>query len=199
MTFPRMVLAGRLLLGLFYLISGLNWFFGYMPILPSMHSPPDLDIKHQVMAEMIKTGWMFQFAKVSEVIVGLALLANRAVPFTLAFTVPVAFIIFMLDAMILGDFWGWITGSVSTQNLLASIFDMVIGGLCVLLLHVWLMLCHFDSYKPMFVWKADPSIDLAQNSPESRDVARKLLLGIGAVALALQAWNFYLFVGLIQW
>src|SRR5688572_30403422 len=106
MTFERMVLVARLLLGVLYIISGLAWFFGFMPI-PSINMPPDFPIKHQVVREMIETGWMFQFAKVMELAVGIALLGNRFVPAMLALSAPVAFITFMLDAMILDDIIAW--------------------------------------------------------------------------------------------
>jgi hypothetical protein len=151
---------------------------------------------------MIKTGWMFQFAKVSEIAAGLALLGNRFIPATLALTAPVAFITFMLDAMILDDVWGWFSGAVTASQLGARIYDMVVGGLCVLLLHVWLMLCYFDFYRPMLVWKASPSATRptagapADSGPRFV-LPRKGLVVLGWVALALQAWNFYLFVGLI--
>jgi hypothetical protein len=195
-----MVLAGRWLLGGFYLISGLNWFFGFLP-LPSIHSPPDLRIKHQIVVEMINTGWMFQFAKITELGVGLSLLSNRWVPAMLAFSAPVAFITFMLDALILDDVAGWLTGSVTTAQLLPRIYDMVVGGLCVLLLHVWLMLCYFDAYRPMLVWKMAPRVPATSPQPDdaaARDgLVRKAFFTLGWIALALQAWNFYLFVKLI--
>jgi hypothetical protein len=199
MSLDSMVLAGRLLLGSFYLISGLNWFFGYLP-LPSMHMPLDTQLKHQIIMEMIKTGWMFQFAKTAEIAAGLALLTNRFVPGMLALSAPVAFITFMLDAMILDDVLGWFAGSLSTAQLSASLYDMVVGGLCVLLLHVWLMLCYFDAYRPMLVWKTAPrhvESGTKREAAPRRDVLRTAFFALGILALALQAWNFYLFVGLI--
>jgi hypothetical protein len=195
-----MVLAVRFLLGTFYLLSGLNWFFGFMP-LPSMDMPPDLRIKHQVIREMIETGWMFQSAKVIEVAAGLALLSNRFVPAMLAVSAPVAFITFMLDAMILDDVIAWFSGAATTQQLGAKVYDMVIGGLCVLVAHVWLMLCYFEHYRPMLVWNTKPqALELVSGEPrvESRDnVLRKAFFVLGGIALVLLAWNFYLFVGLI--
>lgn len=196
MSFNAMVLAARVLLGAFYLVSGLNWFFGFMP-LPSMNMPPDLPIKHDIVREMIETGWMFQMAKIAEVAAGAALLTNRFVPGMLAFAAPVAFITFMLDAMILDDVLGWVTGSVATAQLLPALYDMVVGGLCVLLLHIWLMLCYFDAYRPMLVWKSAPREPGADASVARRGALYKSFLILGVVALALQAWNVYLFVSLI--
>ena len=201
-----MVFVARMLLGIFYLISGLNWFFGFMP-LPSIYTPPNTPMKHAVVSEMIKTGWMFQFAKVTELCVGISLVTNRAVPALLALAAPVAFITFMLDALILDDVWRWITGVESTPAVMAAIYDMVIGGLCVFLLHIWLMLCYFDYYRPMLVWEANPRklglagagqmIRTSDNQAIGRDRLRIAFLTLGWIAIALQAWNLYLFIGLI--
>jgi len=197
MSVAKMVLAARILLGTFYLISGLNWFFGYLP-LPSIHTPLDAHLKHQVVMEMIKTGWMFQVAKLIEIGTGTALLTNRLVPAMLALSAPVAFITFMLDAMILGDIWSWFRGTVSNAYLLAKIGDMIIGGLCILLIQVWLMLYYLPFYRPMLVWKTTSRAPDQQAIAQQSGLWHKVFIALGAVALALQAWNLYLFVGLIS-
>jgi hypothetical protein len=199
MTLERMALAARLLLGSIYLISGLAWFFGFMP-LPSMDMSPDFPIKHQVVREMIETGWMFQSAKVIEIAAGIALLSNRFVPAMLAVSAPVAFITFMMDAMILDDVIAWFRDAASTEHLLAKLYDMVVGGLCVLLAHVWLMLCYFEHYRPMLIWSTKPQTLGAVSGTRHlarRDNLRVGFYALGGIALALLAWNFYLFVGLI--
>ena len=207
MTFERMVLYARWVLGLFYIISGLSWFFGFIPGLPHINAPADLHIKHAVVVEMIKTGWMYQCAKVTELAVGVSLITNRAVPLLLAIAAPVAFITFMLDALILDDFWRWITGTETTQAMVAAFLDMVIGGLCVFLLHIWLMLCYFDYYRPMMAWRSTPrkfgtAVDLEQIKTPRVFVNEYGWLGtaflaVGWIALALQTLNFYLFTSLI--
>lgn len=157
MTFQRMELVARWLLGAFYLISGCNWIFGYIAVLPHIHMPPDLPIRHEVVAEMVRTGWMYQSAKMLEIAVGVALVTNRFVPLMLAATLPVAFITFMLGAsLIVGDLWGWLMGTVPAANLLAKILAGAIGGLCVMLLHIWLMLCYFEYYRPALAARAVP-------------------------------------------
>ncbi len=208
MSFGRMVLAARLVLGAFYLLSGLNWFFGFIPFLPHVGMPADLRIKHMLVVEMIDSGWMFQSAKVMELLFGLSLLANRAVPLMLAAALPVAFITFMLDALILDDFARWFAGGETSAALGAAIGDMVVGGLCVLLPHLWLMLCYRDYYRPTFVWRAQPR--LADSEPQPRPVGTpaarqaaspalgRAMLAFGWVALLLQAYNLYLFVGMIR-
>jgi hypothetical protein len=203
--FGGMVLAVRILLGVFYLLSGLNWFFGFIPVLPHSGMPADLPIKHAVVVEMIGSGWIFQSAKVLEIVFGLSLLANRAVPVLLAAALPVAFITFMLDALILDDILRWFSGIESTADLGAAIADMVVGGLCVLLPHLWLMWCYFGHYRPAFSWKATPEDTWHGGSvggrPEPEAPAprwlRALFLALGWVAIGLQTYNLYLFVGMI--
>lgn len=195
--FQAMVLATRIVLGVFYLASGLNWFFGFIPMLPHVGMPPDLPIKHALVVEMIATGWLFQLAKIMELVFGFSLLANRAVPLTLAATLPVAFITFMLDALILDDIIGWLNGSVSIADLNTAIADMVIGGLCVLLPHLWLMICYRQYYAPAFAWRAEAAVG-GQPDASAGTVWTKALLMFGAFALLLQAYNLYLFLGMVR-
>jgi len=196
MGLDRAVLTARIVLGTFYLLSGLNWFFGFIPLLPSIHMPADLPIKHAVVAEMIRTGWMFQSAKLVEIGFGLSLLANRLIPLTLLAALPVAFLTFMLDALILDDIGRWLQGSETAAALWAAIYDMVVGGLCVLLVHLWLIWCYADYYRPLLVWRAVPNDALDQ----VRDGGRRpsgLFLACGWFTIALQAWNLWLFAGMI--
>ena len=207
MTFERMVLYARWVLGLFYIISGANWFFGFISGIPHIGAPADLHIKHAVVAEMVKTGWMYQSAKIAELAVGISLVANRGVPLLLGLTVPVAFITFMLDALILDDLWRWVMGAETTQEMWAAFVDMVIGGLCVFSLHIWLMLCYFDYYRPMMVWKSTPrqfgtAVDLETiKTPRvfvtDCGVLRTGFFVLGWIALALQTWNFFAFSSLM--
>lgn len=192
MTNTRMVFAARMVLGIFYLISGLNWFTGLIPVLPYSGMPADLPIKHAVVSEMIGTGWMFQAAKVVELIFGLAMIFNRGVPVMLLVGLPVAFLTFMLDALILDDIAAWLQGTESGAALWAAIYDMVVGGLCVLLVHLWLVWCYLEYYRPMLVWKSAPS-----EAGAAGGVLRKAFVAFGIFAIALQAWNLYLFFSMI--
>lgn len=188
----RLILIARLVLGVFYLMSGLNWFIGFLP-LPSIHSPPDLPIKHAVVAEMIRTGWMFQSAKVVEIAFGLSLIFNRLVPIMLLAALPVAFMTFMLDALVLDDLGRWLQGAESAAELGAALYDMVVGGLCVLLVHLWLLGCYFGYYRPLLAWRAEPTAPAQRGGA----IGRGTFLALGVFAIALQAWNLYLFIGLI--
>lgn len=194
MTVARLAIAARIVLGVFYLLSGLNWFFGFIPLLPYVGMPADMHIKHVVVSEMIKTGWMFQSAKVVEILFGLSLLTNRFVPLMLLVALPVGFMTFMLDALILDDIWRWMIGRESGVALWAAIYDMVVGGLCVLLIHLWLIWCYLDYYRPMLVAKSIPRA--AGTEPPQRALSWAFW-AFGIFALALQAWNLYLFARMI--
>lgn len=200
-----MVIAARIVLGVFYLLSGLNWFFGFIPFLPHIGMPADLRIKHDVVREMIDSGWMFQSAKVIELVFGVFMLANRAVPLMLAAALPVAAITFGLDALILDDIAGWFAGTVSGPELWTAIEDMIVGGLCVLLPHLWLMWCYAAYYRPMLAWKAVPDEawhggskgDAGPVAAPASPALRRAFYAFGAIALVFQTYNLFLFTSSI--
>lgn len=203
----KLAFATRMVLGIFYLLSGLNWFFGFIPILPYVGMPADMHIKHAVVVEMINTGWMFQSAKIMELLFGISLLTNRYLPLMLAAALPVAFITFMLDALILDDIWRWMNGAESGALMWAAFEDMVVGGLCVLLPHLWLMWGYMDYYCPAGAAKAtirapgDPAMVIAPaatSASEKKPAMRALFFALGLVAFALQAFNLYLFASMIR-
>lgn len=194
MTFGAMVTGARIALGLFYLMSGLNWFFGFIPVLPHAGMPPDLPIKHAVVREMIGTGWMFQSAKIVEVVFGLSMVSNRGVPVMLIAALPVAFLTFMLDALVLDDIAAWLRGAESLGDLWAAIYDMVVGGLCVLLIHLWLIWCYRDYYTPMLEWGSAPR----EVGLPGEGGLRRAFFGFGLFAIALQVWNLYLFASIVS-
>ncbi len=204
----RLFFATRIVLGIFYLLSGLNWFFGFIPMLPYVGMPPDMHIKHAVVVEMINTGWMFQAAKLVELAFGLSLLTNRFLPAMLAAALPVAFITFMLDALILDDILHWLQGTESGALMWAAFADMVVGGLCVLLPHLWLMWCFQDYYRSALAVRALPRApgDSAIVTTEAASAAtggtnplfRPAFFAFGLIGLCLQAFNLYLFMGMIR-
>lgn len=75
--------AARLLLGLVYFVFGLNGFLQFLP------TPPLDGAAGQLMGGFAAAGYMFPFIKATEVLVGLALLANRFVPLALIAAAPV--------------------------------------------------------------------------------------------------------------
>lgn len=153
----RLILWVRLLLGLQYVLGGLNWWYKILPF-PSIGDPITAANKHAVLMAMIETGWMFQTAKIIELLTGIALLCNRYVPLMLVVSFPVALATFMLDALIWPELSGFIAGEVSFALLWSKILDLVFFGGCVMLMQGFLMFAFIDRYKPMLVAKAEPTV-----------------------------------------
>ena len=76
----------RVLLGLMFFVFGLNGFLNFIP------QPPKESLPAALMAfseAMMKTGYLFQLIKGTEVLVGALLLLNRFVPLALTVLAPV--------------------------------------------------------------------------------------------------------------
>jgi uncharacterized membrane protein YphA (DoxX/SURF4 family) len=81
----RVALVARILMGLMFLVFGLNGFLNFIP-------PPTTPMPEGSMAfamALMKTGYMMPLIKGTEVLVGLLLLSNRFVPLALALIAPV--------------------------------------------------------------------------------------------------------------
>lgn len=76
-------LVTRLLLGLIFVVFGLN---GFLPFIPMPTPNPDA---LAFLGALAATGYMFPLIKGIEVIAGSLLLANRAVPFALVLLSPI--------------------------------------------------------------------------------------------------------------
>jgi hypothetical protein len=76
--------AARLLLGLAFLVFGLN---GFLNFLPTPSGTPEAALAFA--GALIKTGYMFPLIKGTEVLVGVLLLSNLFVPLALALIAPV--------------------------------------------------------------------------------------------------------------
>jgi len=77
--------AVRIAMGLIFFVFGLNGFLNFIP-------PPSGPMPEGAMAfgmAVMKTGYLFQLLKGTEVLVGALLLANRFVPLALALIAPV--------------------------------------------------------------------------------------------------------------
>jgi hypothetical protein len=75
--------ASRLLLGLVFVVNGLNGFLHFLPM-PAM--PGDA---MAFAGALMKTGYLFPLLKTFEVTAGALLLANVAVPFALTLLAPI--------------------------------------------------------------------------------------------------------------
>lgn len=75
--------AARVLLGLIFVVFGLNGFLKFIPI------PPPEGAAAEFMGGLAAAGYFFPLLKVTEIAVGLALLANRFVPLALVVLAPI--------------------------------------------------------------------------------------------------------------
>lgn len=84
-TTRRLVMGARLLMGLMFLVLGLN---GFLDFLPKPATVPPAGAM-AFFGAMVQTGYLFRLVKGTEVLVGALLLANRYVPLALALIAPV--------------------------------------------------------------------------------------------------------------
>ncbi len=79
----RIVPVARILLGLAFLVFGLNGFFHFMPM------PPLAERPGAFIGALAATGYMFPLIKGTEVLAGALLLSGRFVPLALVLLAPV--------------------------------------------------------------------------------------------------------------
>jgi putative oxidoreductase len=91
------VLIARILLGLIFVVFGLNFFFHFLPM-----TPPPMSEKAQAFSGgLYGSGYFFQYMKVIEISSGLAILFNRYTAFFLLILFPVSVNIFLFHAILL--------------------------------------------------------------------------------------------------
>lgn len=120
--------AARLLLGLIYLVFGLNGFLNFLP----MKIPPMPEAATAFMAGMMKAGYFFPLLKGTEVVGGFLLLSGFAAPLALVVLAPVTLNIFLFHACL-------------TPGLNNLILPLVMG-----LLHVGAACSFWRLYTPLF-------------------------------------------------
>lgn len=89
-------LVSRYLLGVIYLVFGLNYFFGFFPI------PPQPESMQALMGALV-TSKILLLAKCVEVVFGAALLSNRFVPLMSLIAAPVTVIIFLIHVVLVPE------------------------------------------------------------------------------------------------
>jgi uncharacterized membrane protein YphA (DoxX/SURF4 family) len=89
--------AARIGLGLVFFVFGLNGFLNFIP----QPSTPLPDGAVAFSTALMKTGYLFQLIKGTEVVVGALLLANRFVPLALALIAPVVVNIVAMHAFLM--------------------------------------------------------------------------------------------------
>lgn len=93
----KLALITRILLGLIFLIFGLNGFLQFVPPPPSMPEPA----LHFIGA-LMQSGYLMSFVKSIEVLTGLMLLGNFQVPLALLLLSPIVVNIFLFHFFLTG-------------------------------------------------------------------------------------------------
>ena len=124
--------AARFLMGLMFFVFGLNGFLNFIP--PPTEAQPEGAVAFSL--AMMKSGYLFQLVKGTEVVVGALLLANRFVPLALALIAPVVVNIVAFHAFLLPN------GMVMTFVVLA--------------LELYLAWAYRDAFRGMLVMRAAP-------------------------------------------
>ena len=107
--------AARVLLGLVFFVFGLNGFLNFIP--PPAEPPPEGAMALAV--ALMKSGYLFQLIKGTEVVAGALLLANRFVPLALALVAPVIVNIFAFHAFLAPSGVGLAAALVALELVLA--------------------------------------------------------------------------------
>jgi putative oxidoreductase len=91
----KIALGARLLLGLIFVVFGLNFFLHFIPV------PPPNEAAGSFLGALFATGYMFPLIKVIEIVTGALLLAGFFVPLALLLLAPIvvniALVHFILD------------------------------------------------------------------------------------------------------
>ena len=120
----------RILLGLMFLVFGLNGFLNFMPAPKDM--PPEI---MNVMGGLVKGGWM-NVVSGTEVLVAVLLLTNRFVPLALALLAPI------------------VVGIITFHVAMAP---ATIGpGIVVLVMELYLAWAYRGAFRPMLAAKVSP-------------------------------------------
>lgn len=122
------VVSARTVLGLIFLVFGLNFFLQFLPMPPSAGGAAE-----SFTTGLFMSGYFFPFLKALEVLLGIALMAGAFVPLVLIILMPISLNILLFHVFL-------------TDNAVMSIL--------ILVLHLYLAWAYRDYYKPLFKVKA---------------------------------------------
>lgn len=135
-TFLVATQIARVVLGLIFLIFGLNGFLNFIPM------PPPTGIAGQFAFGLSKAPYFFPFLALIQVVVGFLLLSGLLVPFAIVLLFPISLNIFFFHLML------------EPAGLGMALFIMVA--------HVLLIIKYWHVYRPIFnipnAWKARPAV-----------------------------------------
>jgi uncharacterized membrane protein YphA (DoxX/SURF4 family) len=127
--------VARVLLGLLFFVFGLDWFVHFMPQPKEMPPAGAMDFGGALM----KTGYMMELVKGTEVIGGALLLANCFVPFALAILAPVIVNIVALNVILAPSGMG---------------YGMSVG---LVVFELYLAWAYRSAFRPMLACRVTPS------------------------------------------
>lgn len=120
----KVTMGIRLIFGLLFVVFGLNGFLNFIP------TPTPTPESGAFLGALFATGYMFPIIKGLEIIVGLALLANKYVPLALVVIFPIVINIFLVHTIL--DPSGFIM------------------GLALLVFNLTLIWSNKETYSPLF-------------------------------------------------
>jgi hypothetical protein len=171
------LLAGRVILGAFLLLSGANRLFGPFFPVPVGHTPLSIEL----MSALVDSRLIYVAAGI-QLVTGALILAGRFVPLALCVVMPLS---------VCAAFW-------------AVILDRTVAGgamaLAAAALNAWLMLAYIEAYKPMLKRRALAAFE--QPAPgRNYDTLYAIPVGrvsvpqfVGALIVLLIVGAFYHFV-----
>jgi putative oxidoreductase len=90
------VLIARILLGLIFVVFGINFFYPFLPMTPPKMSPEASAFSGGLWG----SGYFFQYMKAIEIVSGLFLLLNRYTAFFLLALLPISLNVFLFHAIL---------------------------------------------------------------------------------------------------
>ena len=124
--------AGRILMGLLFLVTGLNGFLNFLP----QPSKPMPEGAVAFAGALMKAGYMFPMIMGTQAIVGALLLSNRFVPLALALIAPIVVNIIAFHAFLAPS--------------------GIVVAVVVLALEFYLAWAYRNAYRPMLAMRAIP-------------------------------------------
>ena len=97
------ILIFRILLGILYLVFGLDYFLHFIPYQP-MHTGKAAALKDGLMG----TGYIYPMMKSIQIIGGISLLINRYAPFFAVVLFPISLNVFLFHTILVPS--GWLMG-----------------------------------------------------------------------------------------
>lgn len=99
----RTVIIMRILLGLLYLVFGLDYFLHFIPYQPE-HTGAAAALKEG----LIGTGYIYPMMKTMQVLGGLSLMIDRYAPFSAVVLFPISLNVFLFHTILVPS--GWLMG-----------------------------------------------------------------------------------------